>query len=136
MELCKHGCGEQLSISSEQFDPLWKHQYRFMSMEDIWNCYTNTRKFNEVQVVWTNVYTNRLQRYTIFFKCREAATQYSTYVNFTEFLFYPSFFHFCHYLLVLICGALRDLVPFVQFKKQPWRSVTFSVVAGFSLQLY
>ena len=24
------------------------------------------------------------------------------------------------------CGALRDLVQFVQFKKHPWRSVTFS----------
>ena len=34
-----------------------------------------------------------------------------------------------------ICGALRDLVPFVQFKKlekPPWRSVNFSKVAGFS----
>ena len=32
-----------------------------------------------------------------------------------------------------ICYALRDLVPFVQFKKRekhPWRSVTFSKVAG------
>ena len=31
------------------------------------------------------------------------------------------------------CGASRDLVPFVQFKereKHPWRSVTFSKVAG------
>ena len=30
------------------------------------------------------------------------------------------------------CDALRDLVPFVQFKreKHPWRSVTFSNVAG------
>ena len=38
-----------------------------------------------------------------------------------------------------ICGALRDLVPFVQFKKRekhPWGSVNFSKVAGFSLQLY
>ena len=38
-----------------------------------------------------------------------------------------------------ICDALRDLVPFVQFKKrekQPSRSVTFSKVAGLSLQLY
>ena len=36
---------------------------------------------------------------------------------------------------LFICGALRDLVPFVQFKKRekhPWRSVTFSKVAGFS----
>ena len=36
------------------------------------------------------------------------------------------------------CGALFDLVPFVQFKKRekhPWRSVTSSKVAGFSLQL-
>ena len=34
----------------------------------------------------------------------------------------------------IICDALRDLVPFVQFKKRekhPWRSVTFSKVAGF-----
>ena len=32
-----------------------------------------------------------------------------------------------------ICGALPDLVPFVQFKKcekHPWRSVNFSNVAG------
>ena len=35
-------------------------------------------------------------------------------------------------------GALRDLVPFVQFKKRekhPWKSVTFSKVAGFSLKV-
>ena len=34
---------------------------------------------------------------------------------------------------VYICDALRNLVPFVQFKKRekhPWRSVTFSKVAG------
>ena len=39
----------------------------------------------------------------------------------------------------IICDLLRDLVPFVQFKKREeysWRSVTFSKVAGFSLQLY
>ena len=38
-----------------------------------------------------------------------------------------------------ICDALRDLVPFVQFKrreKHPWKSVNFSKIAGFSLQLY
>ena len=38
-----------------------------------------------------------------------------------------------------ICDVLRDLVPFVQFKKRekhPWKSVTFSKVAEFSLQLY
>ena len=32
-----------------------------------------------------------------------------------------------------ICGALRNLVPFVQFKKRekhPWMSVNFSKVAG------
>ena len=37
------------------------------------------------------------------------------------------------------CGALRDLVPFVQFKKREkhsWRSANFSKVAGLSLQLY
>ena len=36
-------------------------------------------------------------------------------------------------------GALCNLVPFVQFKKRekhPWRSVTFSKVAGSSLQLH
>ena len=33
------------------------------------------------------------------------------------------------------CDALRDMVPFVQFKKRekhPWRSVIFSKVASFS----
>ena len=38
-----------------------------------------------------------------------------------------------------MCDALRNLVPFVQFKnreKYPWKSVTFSKVAGVSLQLY
>ena len=37
-------------------------------------------------------------------------------------------------LVKIICDALRDLVPFVQFKKRekhPWRSITFSKVAGF-----
>ena len=37
------------------------------------------------------------------------------------------------------CDALRALVPFVQFKKlekHSWTSVSFSKVAGFSLQLY
>ena len=37
-----------------------------------------------------------------------------------------------------ICDALRDLVPFVQFKKRekrPWRCVTFSKVAGWNLQV-
>ena len=32
-----------------------------------------------------------------------------------------------------LCDALRDLVPFIQFKKcekHPWRSVNFSKVAG------
>ena len=35
---------------------------------------------------------------------------------------------------IWICGALLDLVPFVQFKKRgkhPWRSVNFSKVSGF-----
>ena len=49
-------------------------------------------------------------------------------------------------LALSIYDALHDLVPFVQFKKRekdPWRSVTFSKVAGLrsvtfskSLQLY
>ena len=33
-----------------------------------------------------------------------------------------------------ICDALRDLVPSVQFikrEKHPWKSVTYSKVAGF-----
>ena len=38
------------------------------------------------------------------------------------------------FLLRGICDVLRDLEPFVQFKKrekQPWRRVTFSTVAAF-----
>ena len=37
------------------------------------------------------------------------------------------------YVYIHICNALRDLLPFVQFKKReghPWRNVTFSKVAG------
>ena len=37
------------------------------------------------------------------------------------------------------CDALRDLVLFVQFikrEKHPWRSVNFSKVPGWSLQIY
>ena len=40
--------------------------------------------------------------------------------------------------VAVIWDALRDLVsfvPFTQREKQPWRSVTFSKVTGFSLQL-
>ena len=36
-------------------------------------------------------------------------------------------------LYFIICDALRDLVPFVQFqksKKHPWRSVTFGKIVG------
>ena len=39
----------------------------------------------------------------------------------------------------LICEALGNLVLFAQFKKRekhPLRSVAFSIVAGFGLQLY
>ena len=35
--------------------------------------------------------------------------------------------------MVLLCDALSDMASFVQFKKRerfPWRSVTFSKVAG------
>ena len=45
----------------------------------------------------------------------------------------------CNVLTAFIFGALRDLVPFLQFKKRekhPWRSVNFSKVSDFSLQLY
>ena len=38
-----------------------------------------------------------------------------------------------------LSDVLRDLVPFVQFKKRekrPWRNVTLSKVAGFNMQIY
>ena len=34
-----------------------------------------------------------------------------------------------------IWDVLRDLVPFAQFKKQPWKSVTFSQVVVLTLTL-
>ena len=40
---------------------------------------------------------------------------------------------YTHVYMIRICGALRDLLPFVQFEKRekhPWRSVNFSKVAG------
>ena len=42
------------------------------------------------------------------------------------------------YIRIQICDALRDLVPFVQFKQReqhPWRSVTFSKVSDFHSEL-
>ena len=44
-----------------------------------------------------------------------------------------------YFISKTICDALHDLVPFVQFKKRekhPCRSLNFSKVAGWSLQLY
>ena len=44
----------------------------------------------------------------------------------------------CLSMTMLICDALHDLVPFVQFKKReehPWRSVNFSKVAGLKQHL-
>ena len=38
---------------------------------------------------------------------------------------------------MIMCDALRDLVPFIQFKKpkkHPWRNFTFSKVAGFNFK--
>ena len=38
-------------------------------------------------------------------------------------------------MICCICDVLHDLVPFAQLKKRekhPWRSITFSKVAGFS----
>ena len=50
------------------------------------------------------------------------------------------FLRICEKLaLKAICGALHDLIPFVQFKKRakhPWKNVSFSKVADFSLQPY
>ena len=40
----------------------------------------------------------------------------------------------CYEMSSIICDALRDLVPFAQFRnreKQPWSSVSFSKVADF-----
>ena len=39
------------------------------------------------------------------------------------------------YLTLIKCDALRDLVPFLQFKKRqhPWKNVTFRKVAGLRL---
>ena len=48
------------------------------------------------------------------------------YFNFYYFQLFGNIF-------LTTCGALDDLVPFIQFKrreKHPWRSVTFSEFAG------
>ena len=48
------------------------------------------------------------------------------------------FGHMIQYYIKNICDALRNLEPYVQLKKRekhPWRSVYFSKVVGFSLQL-
>ena len=46
-------------------------------------------------------------------------------------LLYILVFTLFHFSEKIMCNALRDLVPFVQYKKRekhPWRSVTFSKV--------
>ena len=55
---------------------------------------------------------------------------------FHEHLCFTSIYRVLSKVSEYICDALRDLVPFVQFKKLEkhlWRSVNFSKVAGFSL---
>ena len=50
-----------------------------------------------------------------------------------EKFLYPKKIPFGISLKAYTCGALRDLVAFVQFKnrkKHPWRRVNFSKVAG------
>ena len=52
--------------------------------------------------------------------------------------FHLLFWCFHSWIWTSKCGALRDLVLFVQFKKcekHPWRSVNFSKVSGFSTGL-
>ena len=55
------------------------------------------------------------------------------------FLYFPGLHDNYHYNFnFCICGALRNLGPFVQLKKRekhPWRSVNFSKVAGFATLL-
>ena len=54
------------------------------------------------------------------------------YHNFFLFVYYRLRFHINE---LQICSALRELVPFVQFKKRekhPWKSVNFSKIAGWS----
>ena len=44
-----------------------------------------------------------------------------------------------YFVFCTICGALRDLVTFAQFKKRekhPWRSFNFSNIADFKLALH
>ena len=46
---------------------------------------------------------------------------------------YSCFRYIPNSMMQTLCDVLRDLVPFVQFRKRekrPWKSVTFSKVAG------
>ena len=59
------------------------------------------------------------------FERRTFSGLFSTTVTFTVALTHYN------YITSHICGALHDLVPFVQFKKRekhPWRSVTFTLL--------
>ena len=60
------------------------------------------------------------------------ARYFSLTIATSKILFYPTT---CQ---TFIWADLLDLVPFVQFEKRekhPWRSVTFSKIAGFTLQI-
>ena len=77
---------------------------------------------------------NLCEFYEFFYILKE----FGTFLDFVCYLLFMVFLvRFCvkkfMKLSENICDALRNLLPFVQFKKRekhPWRSVTFSKVAG------
>ena len=91
------------------------------------------RQLNFIQLLeifsFVDSHFNRLERFQIilqiFYIC--------LYLYFCFFCFCFFQFGFNYSYFITISNALRDLIPFVQFKKRekhPWRSVTFSKVAG------
>ena len=75
-----------------------------------------------------------------FFKTIDYFKNFKGVCYFMSNLYSSWFFEYFVNFHQLTCDVLRDLVPFVLYKKRekhPWRSVNFSSkVADFSLQLY
>ena len=80
-----------------------------------------------MEVNWLKA-TEPLQAGTLLF-----TTKLASILSFPKRLL-PTIFQFSRIDSKLWCDVLRDLVPFVQFKKRekyPWRSVTFGKDKGF-----
>ena len=102
---------------------LWKHwNHWYIVLEDSFNVLCISQEIH----FWKNMFTNSWYVCYVFWHD-------SFLVGFLDFL--SIFF----VIRIYISNALRNLVPFAQFKvreKHSWMSATFIKLTGFRLQIY